>query len=199
MERKAMSAHRHYKRRNFDFAQLLFTLRKRTKLTQKEVASRIEVTEKSIRNWEGGSCYPTIPHLRKIIELYLEKQVFTPGHEQEEACMLWNQFRENAPLRTGNFDELWFATILHQWRIHQVRCLLRKNESEASDRPALHQQAYELFHDGLSAAPEGHSLHLTQEIDQALSLLIKQLKKQRYLLILDNLERLFQKEVLARS
>ncbi len=52
MEKRDISYHRHYKQRDFDFAHQLATLRRRAKLTQEEVALRIGLTEKSIRNCE---------------------------------------------------------------------------------------------------------------------------------------------------
>src|SRR2546429_7415742 len=66
METRDMSYHR-YKPRDFRFAQLLVTLRKRAKLTQEEVALRMAVTVRAIGNWEGGSNYPSELNLRKLI------------------------------------------------------------------------------------------------------------------------------------
>src|SRR5438034_11827864 len=100
-----MSGQHRYKQRDFDFAQLLVTLRKRAGLTQEEVALQIGVTEKTVGNWEGGSNYPAEANLRKLIELYLCQNVFTPGREQDEAGALWEQLGENTPLHIGSLDE----------------------------------------------------------------------------------------------
>src|SRR5260370_35988979 len=100
-----MSGHHRYKQRAFDFAQLLVTLRKRAGLTQEEIALQIGVTEKTVGNWEGGSNYPAEANLRKLIELYLGKNVFTPGCEQDEARALWEQLRESTPDHRISFDE----------------------------------------------------------------------------------------------
>src|SRR6266550_252483 len=75
MERRVMS-HHYYKLRDFEFAQHLVTLRKKAGLTQEDVALRIGLSEKAIRNWEGGSNYPKELNLRKLIEMYLGKNVF---------------------------------------------------------------------------------------------------------------------------
>src|SRR5437773_3885586 len=101
-----------YKPRDFDFAQLLVTLRKKASLTQEAVALRMGVGEKSIRNWEGGSHYPSEVNLQKLIELYFDQNVFAPGHEQDEARALWEQLRESSHRRIGIFDEQWFAALL---------------------------------------------------------------------------------------
>ena len=109
-----MSYYHGYKQRDFHFAQLLVTLRKRASLTQEEVALRVGVTERAIGNWEGGSNYPTESNLQKLIELYLDKNAFEPGHEQDEARALWNQLHESVPRRVSSFDEQWCGpTRLH--------------------------------------------------------------------------------------
>src|SRR5205807_4805150 len=59
MEKRDLSDHHRYKRRDFDFARLLVTLRRRANLTQEDVALHLRISEKAIRNWEGGSNYPS--------------------------------------------------------------------------------------------------------------------------------------------
>ena len=115
-----MSNHRYYKRRDFDFAQQLVTLRKRAGLTQEDVALRIGLSEKAIRNWEGGSNYPAELNLRKLIEMYLDKNAFASGREQEEARLLWEKLHERTPHRIGLFDEPWFAALLTQWKANSM-------------------------------------------------------------------------------
>lgn len=109
-----MSYPRRYKQRDFHFAHLLVTLRRRTGLTQEEVALKVGVAGKSIRNWEGGSNYPTELNLQKLLELYLDKKAFEPGHEREEARTLWEQFQESTHHSSSFFDEQWFETALQQ-------------------------------------------------------------------------------------
>ena len=118
-----MSYHRRYKPRDFDFAQRLLTLRKRASLTQEEVALRVGVTEKAIRNWEGGSNHPTEANLRKLIELYLNNRAFAPGQEYDEARQLWEQLRESTH-RHGNSFDVGSAEINsdggHNFQIHLI-------------------------------------------------------------------------------
>src|SRR5437868_9990620 len=115
-----MSYHHHYKLRDFVFAQRLLTLRKRTGLTQEAVALHVAVTEKAIRNWEGGSNYPSEANLRKLIELYLDQDAFAAGQEQDEARTLWEQWQESTHHHISGFDELWFASVLKQWRARRL-------------------------------------------------------------------------------
>jgi WD40 repeat protein/transcriptional regulator with XRE-family HTH domain len=107
-----MSYHHRYKQRNFQFAQQLLILRKRANLTQEEVARKCGVGSKSIRNWEGGGNYPTEPHLQKLIELFLDQDVFTPEHEREEARAFWEVFQKSTHRPSALFDEQWFAAAL---------------------------------------------------------------------------------------
>src|SRR5947209_1477442 len=113
-----MSHQQRYKPRDFAFAQRLLALRKRAALTQGEVALHVGVSEKAIGSWEGGSYHPTEANLRKLIELYLNKDAFTADQEQEEARALWVQLQESTLHRISDFDEPWFATLLKEWRIH---------------------------------------------------------------------------------
>lgn len=139
-----MSAHRPYKPRNFDFAQPLVTLRKKAGLTQKAVALQLGVGEKSIRNWEGGSCYPSEVHLRQLIEIYLGKHAFTAGHEQEEVQTLWNHLGERTFHHTSSFDEQWFETLLQKVQTRRSNRPLRGNWGETLDVSAFYGRTDEL-------------------------------------------------------
>ena len=99
-----MGDHHRYRPRDFAFAQLLVTLRKKAALTQEAVALRMGVGEKTIRNWEGGINYPSEVNLQKLIELYLDQDVFAPGREPDEARELWEQLRESSHRRIAGFD-----------------------------------------------------------------------------------------------
>src|SRR5260370_27675214 len=115
-----MSYHHRYKLRDYVFAQRLLSLRKRTALTQEEMALHVGVTEKAIRNWEGGNNYPSEANLRKLLEFYLDQDAFAAGQEQEEARTLWQQLRASTHRLGSSFDELWFATLLKQWRARRL-------------------------------------------------------------------------------
>src|SRR6266550_3580722 len=131
-----MSYHHRYKPRDFAFAQRLLTLRKQAALTQEEMALHVGVTEKAMRNWEGGSNYPSEANLRKLLELYLDQGAFAAGQEQEEARMLWEQWQESTHQRRTSFDELWFATFLKEWRAHRLS--LTSPQEDSRPAPAAH-------------------------------------------------------------
>ena len=257
-----MSYHHRYKPRDFRSAQLLLILRKRTRLTQEEVALRVGVAEKSVRNWEGGIYYPSELNLRKLTELYLNENGFAAGQEQEEARALWERLQESTLHHISNFDELWFATLLKGWRArrrsdpqHSSRssCLLPRDWSVAPDVSALYGRTEELaeleqwllrehcrlvallgtggigktslaiklvgqavphfdfvtwrsLHDAptldellldlIPLVSGQRGVRLQQGSEEALTLLIKLMQERRCLLVLDNLETLFQERVL---
>ena len=131
-----MSYHHHYKPRDFDFAQRLVTLRRRAGLSQEGMALQVGVTTRAIRNWEGGTNYPSEANLEKLVELYLDKMVFTSEHEQDEAHVLWDQLREVIPRRIGPFDGQWFARLLKE-RQEQPAA----SEAQLARLPPLPQRA----------------------------------------------------------
>src|SRR5260370_41986357 len=145
-----MSYHHRYKLRDYVFAQRLLSLRKRTSLTQEAVALHVAGTEKAIRNWEGGSNYPSEANLRKLLELYLDQAAFAADQEQDEARALWQQWQESTHRRINSFDELWFATLLKQWQAQRrsdpqrSSPLLRGDWREALDVSALYGRSQEL-------------------------------------------------------
>src|SRR5437667_6122617 len=96
------------------FGLQLFTLRRKAGLTQDEMANRMGVSEKAIRNWEGGTSYPSGFNLKKLIETLLLSNAFKPGDERDEARTLWEQASESASRSKAPFDEQWFATLLKQ-------------------------------------------------------------------------------------
>src|SRR5713226_8799010 len=109
-----MSYHRRYKLQDHRFGLLALTLREKVGLTQTEVASALDVSERTIRHWEGGTAYPTAANLKELIELYLHKGVFVTGQERDEARAFWEQAIECASRRKALFDEVWFDSLLKQ-------------------------------------------------------------------------------------
>lgn len=53
-----------------DVGKFIFELRKERKLTQKELAQELNVTDKAISKWETGKCYPDIEMLEKLSVLF---------------------------------------------------------------------------------------------------------------------------------
>lgn len=52
------------------WSQLLISERKRRCWSQEEVAERLEVDPRSVRNWEAGANIPCYKHRRKLAQLY---------------------------------------------------------------------------------------------------------------------------------
>jgi WD40 repeat protein/transcriptional regulator with XRE-family HTH domain len=89
----------------------ILLLRGRAGLTQLEVAALVRVSRKAVQKWEAGEGYPSPARLQALIALYLERGVFSAGHEAEEAQALWEALRREAAHNTPPFDGAWFATL----------------------------------------------------------------------------------------
>jgi LuxR family maltose regulon positive regulatory protein len=109
-----MLYHPRYKTNDDPFGLLVLTLRKKAGLTQVELAKLVGVTEKTVRNWERGTDFPSESNLKKLIETYLCRGVFTPGQEREGAKTLWERACQSASRRKAIFDETWFTVLLAQ-------------------------------------------------------------------------------------
>ncbi len=90
----------------YDLGNLLEMLRSRANLTQEELGRLVSVSGNTIRKWENGGSSPKANNLKKLIEVYLQQNVFTPGKEQTEAEKLWTAAALNAA-----FDEAWFKGL----------------------------------------------------------------------------------------
>jgi len=62
-----------------------------------------------VGEWEAGSSYPKAEHLKRLIELGVNQQAFSAGHEAEEIGALWKAAHQKLLL-----DEQWLATLLSQ-------------------------------------------------------------------------------------
>lgn len=96
-----------YYERDYAFGQTILTLRTRIGITQAELARLLGVSRKAIGDWERGSSYPNVKHLKQFIGLAIEYRAFPPGQVVEEARALW----ENAHQKVL-FDETWLAALL---------------------------------------------------------------------------------------
>src|SRR5947208_4846790 len=89
----------------------ILRLRGRAGLTQRALAALLGISEHAIQKWEAGESYPSAARLQALIALYVQRQVFTAGREEEEARALWEALHREAAQRTPPFDEAWFATV----------------------------------------------------------------------------------------
>jgi WD40 repeat protein/DNA-binding CsgD family transcriptional regulator/transcriptional regulator with XRE-family HTH domain len=123
------------------FGLLVLTLRQQADLTQVELAQIVGVTEKAVRNWEAGTDSPSESHLKKFIEICLDRGAFTPGQERAEATILWKQACQSASRRRASFDEMWFTGLLAP----------RTPSSQTAPRTAQSQHLIEPFNAGQRA------------------------------------------------
>jgi WD40 repeat protein/transcriptional regulator with XRE-family HTH domain len=140
-----MSYHRRYKLKDNRFGLLALTLREKVGLTQAEVARVLDVSERTIRHWEGGTAYPSTANLKDLIELYLHKGVFVRGQERDEAKAFWEQAIESASRRKGLFDEEWFDNLLKQRQVQPRATTQRAADwGEATDVASFYGREQEL-------------------------------------------------------
>src|SRR6266436_1061031 len=100
----------------------------------------MDVSTKAIRNWEGGSNYPSEVHLQKLIRLYLDHHAFAPGYERDEAYALWELLQESTPRRISSFAEQWFASVLTQWQAQSTGQEPHPQKSQSPMQPGSLQE-----------------------------------------------------------
>jgi transcriptional regulator with XRE-family HTH domain len=95
-----------------DFAGLALVLRRRAAMTQRGVAARVGVSERTVRLWEDGLGHPGAANLRRLIGLYLAQGAFQAGREREEAAALWVAALRETPSLRAPFDAEAFAALV---------------------------------------------------------------------------------------
>src|SRR5712691_642550 len=100
-----------YRQRDDAFGQSMLALRTSLGLTQAELAERLGVSGRAVREWEAGSSYPKAPHLQHVITLAVRASAFPAGREAEEIRALWKAARQKVLL-----DEVWLASLLGRTR-----------------------------------------------------------------------------------
>ncbi len=73
----------------YELHQVLVQLRVRAGLTRPQLARFLNVSDKSIQHWEDGTSTPKPTNLQRLVNVYVERGVFTAGQEQQEAEALW--------------------------------------------------------------------------------------------------------------
>src|SRR5256714_11549556 len=96
-----------YRQRDHAFGQSMLALRTSLGLTQAELAERLRVSGRAVREWEAGSSYPKAQHLQHLMTLAVRASAFPPGREAEEIRTLWKAARQKVLL-----DEQWLSTLL---------------------------------------------------------------------------------------
>src|SRR2546428_7442489 len=93
--------------RDYAFGQSMLALRTSLGLTQGELAHRLGVSGRAVRQWEAGLSYPKAEHLQHVMTLAVQTSAFPPGREAEEIRALWKAARQKVLL-----DEQWLSTLL---------------------------------------------------------------------------------------
>lgn len=106
------------KEKNYLPHELLQMYRRRSGFTQTELAGLIGLqSRRMIPAWEAGESLPKPDRLKKLIELYLHKNIFIHEQELEEARQLWNAVKAMFDAQGERlsaypiFDDAWFAEI----------------------------------------------------------------------------------------
>ena len=98
------------------FPDLTVRHRGRTGLTQRQLAARVGVHQRSIQDWEAGLSHPSVPRLCALIAALLDAGGFIEGLEMAEAQALWSAAQREAPLLKTRFDAAWFADLMIEHR-----------------------------------------------------------------------------------
>src|SRR5258708_7517227 len=98
-----------YGERDYAFGQLVLGLRTSIGLTQAGLARYLSISRQAAVGWEAGSSYPKATHLKALIALAVQEQVFPVGHEEEEIRALWKAAHQKVLL-----DETWLSVLLSQ-------------------------------------------------------------------------------------
>ena len=78
-----------YREHDYEFGQLMLTLRSAIGLTQAGLAQALGVSRRSVADWEAGNKHPKAAHLKQFIALAVTHQAFQVGHEADDIRALW--------------------------------------------------------------------------------------------------------------
>ena len=92
---------------NTSIGEVISTLRKEKGMTQKELADKLNITDKAVSKWERGISFPdtaTIPKLAEILEVSVEELMnakTVPMSEQKSAGQIVNIILKAIPAAMG--------------------------------------------------------------------------------------------------
>src|SRR2546430_1966050 len=96
-------------RARYAFGELILSLRSAIGLTQAGLSDHLGISKKAVGEWEAGSSYPKATHLKALIALAVNEQVWAFGHEEEEIRALWKAAHQKVLL-----DETWLSVLLSE-------------------------------------------------------------------------------------
>ncbi len=85
----------------------MLTLRTKIGLTQAGLADFLHVSRRAVVEWEAGSSYPKVEHIKQLIALGIQQRAFPAGEEAAAIRELWQISRQKVLL-----DEYWLAGLL---------------------------------------------------------------------------------------
>ena len=90
-------------------------------MTQRELASAVGVSDRTVQVWEAGLGHPRAERLQRLIMLYMQVGAFRTGRESHEAAALWGAALETGRRFKSAFDAEWFAGLLATTRASRPR------------------------------------------------------------------------------
>jgi WD40 repeat protein/transcriptional regulator with XRE-family HTH domain len=103
------------------FAGLLLRHRGRTGLTQRDLATRLGTSRRSIQDWESGAYHPSAERLQALLGVLFESGGLIAGREVQEAHELWEAALREAPRMHTPLDQEWLEDLLDQRHAPQPR------------------------------------------------------------------------------
>jgi transcriptional regulator with XRE-family HTH domain len=116
-----------YRELDYESGKTMQTLRNKMGLTQAAQAKHLGISARTVREWEGGGSYPTTKHLKALVTLAIQYQVFPKGSEVREIHALWETTHQKWRL-----DEDWLSQLLLELPAPQVQSHLPPPHEEAS-------------------------------------------------------------------
>ena len=139
-------------------SQKLVILRKTKGITQDEFARVLDVSRQSVHKWESGQCFPEVPKIIKIKELY--------GISIDD--LLDDGFEIPMPdkkkRRSAKKDD---AVQIQESQAQEAAPVLNKTENEAENKvePVLEEIAVDVIENAEKAvAPDGEELKTEEQV-----------------------------------
>jgi transcriptional regulator with XRE-family HTH domain len=98
-----------YRERDYAYGTVMLTLRTAIGLTQEGLGNHLGVSRRAVAEWEAGSSYPKVQHLKELIVLAVQQHAFPTGNEAQEIRVLWKMAHQKVLL-----DEHWLSALLEQ-------------------------------------------------------------------------------------
>src|SRR5215813_7690011 len=98
-----------YRERDYAYGSAMLTLRTAIGLTQKGLANHLGVSRRAVGEWEAGSSYPKVEHLKGLITLAVKSQAIPAENATHEIRMLWKEAHQKVLL-----DDVWLSALLNQ-------------------------------------------------------------------------------------